>query len=376
MNVSVQHSNNRRHAGGIRWLVLLCAGGLAGCSSLGYYGQAISGHLDLLERREPIVELIEDPATPAALREKLQTALEIRRYASRELGLPNHGSYHSYANLEREYVVWNVVATPPLSLEPREWCFLLVGCLQYRGYYQLADARAFARERLAAGDDVFVGGATAYSTLGWFDDPLLNTMLGDGVGHLAQVMFHELAHQRLFIKNDTEFNEAFADSVGISGARRWLAATGRSAAARAFEQRLKLENRLVDLIMATRETLAAVYASTAPDTKQLVAKQAVLAELRREYQQLRATVWRDETRLDAWFDSDLNNAKLAAVTTYRALVPDFLRLLERLDGDFERFYATVAELADCQPPARRRWLARLQPLANCHPGLAKPLASR
>ncbi|MCS3903658.1 putative aminopeptidase [Methylohalomonas lacus] len=349
---------------------------LSGCGSISYYGQAISGHLDVMQRRQPITTLLADPDTPAPLRERLQTALAIRRFASTELGLPDNASYRSYADLERDFVVWNVIATPPLSLEPREWCFLLVGCLQYRGYYSAAEARRFAQTQSDNGDDVFVGGVTAYSTLGWFDDPVLNTMLKESDARLAQVIFHELAHQQLFIKGDTEFNEAFADSIGITGTRRWLSASGRHDQLDRYEQQRAQEERVIELIMTTRTRLERIYTSDRSDATKRARKQAEIARLRRDYKRLSAAKWPDQSRFDAWFAADINNASLAAVATYRELVPDFLRLQAALDHDLDRFFASVAELATCSQNERREWLKRRKPTGDCRVRLANSAASR
>lgn len=357
-------------------LMLVLAGQISGCSTMGYYGQAIGGHLDLLDRRQSVPALLVDPRTPESLRQRLQTVLTIRRFASDELGLPDNRSYRSYADIERDFVVWNVVATPPLSLVPRQWCFLLIGCLQYRGYYSETDARAFAATQATSGDDVFVGGVTAYSTLGWFDDPVLNTMLRHSDGRLAQVIFHELAHQQLFIKDDTQFNEAFADSVGITGARRWLAAQRNSLELAAFEQQLSQQNELNEMVMATRRKLAEVYRSPRSDAAKLRRKEQIFTAMRQQYQHLRQTDWAGYPLYDAWFANELNNAKLAAVATYRALVPDFLHLQAALNGDLSRFYATVAALADCSPAERREWLAALQATGDCRVELAKRVTNR
>lgn len=362
------------------WLGLLISVALAsGCSSLAYYGQAVSGHLEVMQKSRPIEPMLSDPQTPAPLRERLETALAIRQFASTELALPENGSYHSYADLQRPYVVWNVIATPPLSLQPRQWCFLLVGCLQYRGYYSEADAREFASRLAAHGDDVYVGGATAYSTLGWFDDPVLNTMLHWDDARLAQVIFHELAHQQVFIKNDTAFNEAFADTVGMVGARRWLERHGSDTQLAAYEQQLERHERLLDMIFATREKLASLYAREMADRAKRTRKLAILDEFEDQYWQLRRNEWDNYPLYDRWFAGGLNNAKLAAVVTYRQLVPEFMRLLEATGNDLSRFYERVAALAGCPPAARRHWLKALKPVAECPlpaPALANKHASR
>lgn len=359
------------------WLGL--ATGLGGCASLSYYGQAVTGHLDVMQRRQPIEPLLADPETPAALRAKLEQALAIKEFASQSLGLPDNGSYRSYADLQRPYVVWNVIATPELSLTPRQWCFPFAGCLQYRGYYDEADARAFARRLAARGDDTYVGGVSAYSTLGWFDDPVLNTMLHWNEAQLAQVLFHELAHQQVFIKGDTEFNEAFAETVGIVGTRRWLEAQGNPAALEAYETRLERKNRLLEMIFATRRELAGIYDSNLNDDVKRERKLALLAGLEQRYRELRDNGWQHFADYDLWFKGGLNNAKLAAVATYWQLVPAFMQLLETVDHDLERFYERVAALGRCPPADRRQRLTGDGLVSTCSPGgerLANTSANR
>lgn len=356
-------------------LCLALGGSITGCSGLAYYGQAIGGHLDIIQRREPVKSLLADADTPAGLRERLQQAQAIRAFASRSLDLPDNGSYRSYADLERRYVVWNVIATPPLSLTPRQWCFPFAGCLDYRGYYSEGDALEFARQLAVEGDDIYVAGATAYSTLGWFDDPLLNTMLYRDEARLAQVVFHELAHQQLFIKGDTAFNEAFAETVGIAGTRRWLETHASTAEQTAYESRLQKQKQLLEIIFASRRQLAAIYNSPISDAEKHRRKRAVLASLTRRYWTRRGTDWHRFGGYDHWFTDGLNNAKLAAVATYRDLVPDFMRLLESVDHDFRRFYERVAALADCTPAERRQWLANTGPVSGC-PGGGEALANR
>lgn len=360
-------------------LLLWLATTLSGCASLSYYGQSVTGHFDLMQRREPIPELLADSSLAPELRTRLARIQTMREFASRELGLPDNGSYRSYADLERPYVVWTVVATPPLSLEPREWCFLIVGCLDYRGYYDPAAARAHAAELAAGGADTYIGGASAYSTLGWFDDPVLNTMLHWSDAQVARLIFHELAHQKLFFKNDTAFNEAFADTVGIVGARRWLEAYGEAGELANFRQELAREDQFVGMVMTARTRLLGVYASDHPDAAKLEAKRMILAKLARDYEQLRLSHWTDYDYYDPWFEETLNNAKLAAVATYRELMPTFTALLARLDGKLEQFYDYAEALQPCSPAQRRRLLGQPEAKTDCNsaiPDLAKSHASR
>lgn len=337
---------------------------LSGCGSVQYYGQAVSGHLDLMLRRTPIAGQIADPATPGELRGQLSEALSIRRFASYALGLPDNNSYRHYADLEREYVVWSLTATPPLSLQPEQWCFLLVGCLSYRGYYAEADARRFAAELAGQGLDVYVGGASAYSTLGWFADPVLNTMLHRDSTWLALVMFHELAHQQLFIDSDTAFNEAFAETVARAGVERWLRSRGRAGVLDSFQTTLAYEQAFLQLVTSTRAELKLLYDSDQSDTRKREQKQAVFMAMRQQYAKLKRD-WNGRRDYDRWFALELNNAQLAAVATYLELVPPMQRLLARLDNDLPAFYAVMNKLADCSPAERRAFLRGTKTTANC-----------
>lgn len=355
------------------------AAGLSGCGTLAYYGQAVGGHLDVMQRRQPIELLLADNGTSPALREKLEQAVAIREFAAESLGLPDNGSYHSYADLERPYVVWNVIATPALSLKPLQWCYPFVGCLQYRGYYNEADALAFAQRLAEQGNDTYVGGATAYSTLGWFDDPVLNTMLHWEDVQMARVIIHELAHQRLFIRGDTAFNEAFAETVALAGTRRWLESHASHARLEDYETRLQRSEKLLDMIFSTRQQLAAIYSSDVDAETKHRQKQVLLEALERQYWCLRQNEWQQFNDYDHWFAGGLNNAKLAAVATYRQLVPQFMHLLAAVDDDLERFYRQISALDGCPPDARRRWLERRGPVPGCsaeEPELAKQPPNR
>jgi predicted aminopeptidase len=333
----------------------------SGCTGLGYYGQAVRGHLALMQAREPVAELLRNPELDPELRARLEQSQGMRSFAIHELGLPDNSSYRSYVALDRPYVVWNVFAAPALSLEPERWCFPVAGCVAYRGYFAEADARAYAAELQAEGLDVFVGGAIAYSTLGWFDDPLLSSMLERGELALAGLIFHELAHQRLYVEDDTAFNEAFASAVEQVGVRRWLLreAPERSADYAAFlARRMQFEQLLAE----TRARLAAIYANPALDAAaKHAAKAAELDALGGRYAALRAS-WDGWPGYDAWFAEPVNNARLAAIALYRAQVPDFERWLAACGGDLERFYAAVDALAELDAPQRA---ARLRGAARC-----------
>ncbi len=326
---------------------------LQGCSTLAYYSQAMDGHFDIMGRRESIDRIIADEARDAELRERMRTARDIRAFASRELALPDNGSYRSYAQLDRPYAVWVVFATEAFSLAPKAWCYPFVGCVSYRGYYQESDAQAFAEKLRDEGLDVFVGGTVAYSTLGWFDDPLLSTMYTRGETAVAGLVFHELAHQQLYFKADTAFNEAFATVVEEAGIRRWL---DGGEAAKAFEVRQARKLQFLALLGETRARLAALFEADIPPEARHVQKAAVYARLRERYQQLKAS-WNGYPGYDAWFAGPLNNAKLASVAIYRDDVPAIDRWLEACEGDFERFYRAMAGFKDLTPEARRERLA-------------------
>lgn len=342
-------------------LVLL----LQGCA-LGYYWQAASGHLDVMRRAQPIDRLLEAPGTDEALAERLRTVREVRRFAVDELGLPDNASYTRYADLQRSAVVYNVVAVPEFSLEPRQWCFPVAGCVPYRGYFSRERADTKAGALLARGYDTHVGGVTAYSTLGRFNDPVLNTMLDRGVTATAAVIFHELAHQQLYVADDASFNEAYAVAVEQHGTRRWLASRGDTAALTAYEQLLSRQEALTDLIRAQRERLEALYASSLPPAQMRARKAEAFAQMRDDYVRVRAG-WDDGPHFDGWFNRPLNNSHLLAVATYRDLVPGFEALLAR-SGDIVHFHEAARELAD-KPVGERH--ARLHALAAKRDGSAR-----
>ena len=308
-------------------LLLLSAAALAGCDTLSYYGQAAGGQLALSARARPVAQVLADPQTPDALKQRLRAAVGIREFAVRELGLPDKGSYRSYAGLERRYVLWNVVAAPEFSLEPVQSCFPIAGCVAYRGYYAKADAERYAAARRAESDDVIVYGVPAYSTLGWFDDPLLSTFIDYPDAELARLMFHELAHQVVYVKDDSTFNESFAVTVEREGLKRWRAATGREAGAPRKEE-------FAALVESTRKTLQALYRSGIAPEEMRRRKREALAPLK---------PWLGRTR--GFEAAEPNNALLASYATYTGLVPMFERLLAEEHGDLRAFYARVKGLA-------------------------------
>jgi predicted aminopeptidase len=341
---------------------LAAALGLGGCASLsdgpGYYWQSMVGHLDVMRRAQPLEAVIDDPATDPALKARLRRAHEIRGFASRELGLPDNRSYTAYADVGRPFVLWNVFATPELSLTLQQWCFPVAGCVSYRGYYSREDAERYAGQLREQGLEAHVGGVPAYSTLGWFADPILSTFVAYPEGDLARLVFHELAHQVLYVKGDTPFNESFATAVEAAGVDRWFAARGDAAAEAAYRQQAQRRTEFVALLRRHKAALEAVYAQSVSDDDKRAGKRAVFDSLQSEYRALRVT-WGGFAGYDRWFAQPLTNAHLAAVGAYNDLLPAFRELLVRSGGDLPRFYEAARELAGLARPERE---LRLQAL--------------
>jgi predicted aminopeptidase len=334
--------------------------GASGCSSLGYYSQAVGGHLDIMHRARPVTDWLADPATPPALRERLVLSQRLRDYAIQELKLPDNASYRNFADLQRNAVVWNVVAAPELSLTLKTWCFPVMGCVGYRGYFSRPPADALAAGLKAEGWETYLYGVPAYSTLGWSNwlggDPLLNTFIDWPEGELARLIFHELAHQVAYAADDTTFNESFATSVERIGARRWLAQHGDD---KALAEYAALEMRRQDfqaLTLRYREQLQAVYDSRDDEVTKRHHKAEAMAALQADYARLKAGPWNGYAGYDGWFEH-ANNASLGVQAAYTELVPAFERLFERSGGDFTRFYAEVKRLAALPKDERRAKLA-------------------
>ncbi len=339
-------------------LVVLGACLVSGCGSIGYYAQSVRGHLALVGSARPVADWIADPDTPPALKARLALSQHIRDFAVAELMEPDNQSYRRYADLGRPAAVWNVVAAPELALALRTWCFVVVGCVGYRGYYSRPDADAMAATLRADGLDVSVYGVAAYSTLGAlpgerFADPLLSTFIEYPEGELARLIFHELAHQVAYARGDTEFNESFATAVERIGGERWLRDESGPDARAAYA---RLEARRADFRTLTgsyRERLEILYRSAASDTDKRAGKEAVYAALRSDYADLKRERWGGFSGYDAWF-AGANNASFGVLAAYTGLVPAFMRLFEREGRDFGRFYAEVRRLAELDDKDARR----------------------
>jgi len=315
-------------------LLLASALALGGCETLAYYSQATSGQLAIVARARPVAQVLEDPQADAALKARLRSAVALRDYAIHSLGLPDEGAYRSYAALDRPYAVWNVVAAPEFSLEPVQSCFPVAGCVAYRGYFAREAALRYAAGLRAQGYDVVVYGVAAYSTLGWFDDPLLSTFIRDPDPALARLLFHEMAHHVAYVKDDSTFNESFAVAVEREGLRRWLRDKGTAAdAAQAAEAQSRRE-AFARQVAAVRARLRALYARPLP-----------AEEMRRQKQEALAPLAPWLARLPG-LEGGPNNAFLASYATYTGQLPAFERLLVEAGGDLPRFYARVRELAE------------------------------
>lgn len=331
---------------------------LAGCTHLGYYARSATGGLELLAQRRPIKAVVADPRTSPDLAATLRRVQEIRRFASRELALPDDKSYTTYVDLDRDAVVWTVVAAPELSVSPIEWCFLVVGCVSYRGYFSQARAERFADKLSDQSLDVVVDGRAAYSTLGRFADPVLSTFVDLPEPRLAGLLFHELAHRVVFVPGDTDFNESFATAVELEGIERWLSRPGQEAAAlgppedvvRRYREGIRWEQRIGDLYRTARDRLAETYAADRPDAWKRERKTEVFTELRARLL--------EEGAAERSFEP-LNNARLASVGAYTRWVGAFEALLESQRSDLVAFYAEVERLARLPETARRAALLLL-----------------
>ena len=328
---------------------------LSGCGTT-YLLQAARGQWQVMHGREPLAAVIARPGTDGALRSRLEEVSDARDFASHELGLPDNRSYRTYRALGRPYVVWNVVAAPEFSVQPRQWCFPFTGCIAYRGYFHEAAAQRYAGTLVRRGYDVTVGGVSAYSTLGHFADPVLDTMMRYGDVELIGILFHELAHQQVYAHSDSEFNESFATAVEREGLRRWLAAHGRSAELDAFLAREQTDLQLQRILLRSREQLRQLYGGPLPPAQMRERKRELLqatgdALLAFEAQhQLRSGY-------DGWVRAGLNNAHLVSVGTYHDCVPAFEALLTRRGGDLQSLYAEARRLARGPAKARRDFCA-------------------
>lgn len=350
------------------FFLIACLLGLPGCESASYYWQAGTGHLGLMRKRVAIDDLLASDSLDPERRRQLQQAVAIRQYAGRELDLPVGGSYQHWVEIPGDAVTWNVFAAQPLSMELLTWCFPVAGCVSYRGYFEEARARAFADAQAGKGYDVYVGGASAYSTLGWFDDPLLSTFIRFGDVRLASLLFHELAHQVVYVKGDTTFNESFASAVEALGVEQWLLDSGRADELAAYYRRRDDFEVFSGWLLEQREQLRAIYQADLSDAQKQRAKAARFRAMKEEdYPRFRERQGNRGT-FDGWMQGAQNNARLLSLASYNDWVGAFTQLFRQQDCDWSAFYARVEELAGLTAERRREALAALQsstPLDGC-----------
>ncbi|MGH8670537.1 MAG: aminopeptidase [Burkholderiales bacterium] len=342
-----------------RYAAIIAVVVLAGCANLGYYTKSVSGHLEIWGKQRPITQLIDDPAISPDLKDKLAAVLSIREFASRELFLPDNQSYRTYADIKRAYAVWTVYAAPRLSTQLQEWCFPIAGCVFYRGYYSESAAQRFAAELQTQGFDIFVGRALAYSTLGKLTDPVLNTFVNYPQTEITKLLFHELAHQVVYIPNDTTFNESFATTVELEGTRRWLEQHGSEKLRQNYHETDRRKIAFVELITRYREKLDALYAANTTDDDKFQGKMRLFEELKADHARLKLD-WGGYNGYDRWLADNPNNAMLASVVAYNQLQPAFQALLVQLGGDLPSFYEAVKQIGKLPKDER---LARLRSIS-------------
>ena len=330
---------------------------LAACIELDYYLHSVSGHLEVLSKRRTISALLSDKATPSELQEKLKQVTAIREFASQRLLLPKNGSYHSYVELDRPYVVWNVVATPEFSLEPLQWNFPVVGTVSYRGYFDKSKAEKFASSLDEKYFDSIIIGVPAYSTLSWFDDPVLSSFSHWPPASIAKLLFHELAHQKLYIPDDTSFNESFASSVEQIGIDLWLQQGNDLDMQNSYQRQVERQQQFNALIRTTRAELQTVYRRNSSEQQMRAEKQQILADMQQSYQQLRES-WQGYSGYDGWM-KQLNNARFASNNNYQRWVPAFQLAFEQEGQNFARFYRRCRVIANLPEAERRALLDRL-----------------
>ncbi len=333
---------------------------LSGCSSIRYYAQAAHGQAGLIVHRRPIARMLEDPHTDPRLAARLRLALQARRFASQELGLPDNRSYTGYVQLDRDYVVWNVFAAPRFSVQAVPQCFPIAGCVAYRGWFSERAAEADAARWRRRGDDVWVGGVPAYSTLGWFADPVLSSMLRWDDDELAGTIFHELAHQLIYVKGDSALNESFASFVQRQGLRQWRASRGLAPVEGHDDA---IAEGFTRLVLDLRERLKALYASGADAEAMEAGKQREIVAFRQRYAQWRERHWPHDHRYDAWVARPINNARLLPFGLYEHWLPAFEALFRQAGKRWPAFYAEVRALAQEPRERRDRKLGSLLPPA-------------
>lgn len=331
---------------------------VVGCSTVGYYTQIVSGHMRIVMGKKPVEAVVKDDETDKQTRRRLQVALDARKFGVERLSLPDNKSYTSFYDTRRNYVTWNVVAADEFSFTPQRWCFPVAGCVSYRGYYKEADAQKYADKLAEDGFDIAVNGATAYSTLGWFADPLLNTMLNRSDWAITSLLFHELAHQQLYVGDDSKFNESFASFVEQQGLAFWQEEHGSNDQLAELEKRRLRQVDFVQLLKVTRADLQSLYISEIDEKVMRTKKSERYARLRSDYETLKTT-WNGYQGYDGWFKRELNNARLVSVATYNDYIPAFRALFEESNRDFPAFYAAAESLSKLPGAERQEAMQQL-----------------
>ena len=343
----------------ITFCVLLAAV-LTGCESIGYYKQLISGQIAILNKKQPVTKLLDDPDTPEKLKEKLRLVMDIRTFAKDNLFLPVKNQYLSFVELERPFAGWNIWATPEFSFAPKTWCYPIIGCAVYRGYFSKKDAFDYGHQLKAQGYDVYIGGVAAYSTLGWLNDPVFSTFIYRSDIKLAALIFHELSHHLLYVGDDTTFNESFAIAVEQESLRRWMATRDNLKALEDYTMDYRRRRQFIDMVTKYRKELEILYAKELPTPEKRHAKAAVFERLENEYRLLKQH-WGGYSGYDLWMSRKMNNAKLISVSTYHDLVPEFLGLLKACNNDLKVFYKKCQDLSKKSKEERLAYLDKFRP---------------
>ena len=339
---------------------VLLAVALTGCESIGYYKQLISGQIAILNKKQPVTKLLDDPDTPEKLKEKLRLVMDIRTFAKDKLFLPVKNQYLSFVELERPFAGWNIWATPEFSFAPKTWCYPIIGCAVYRGYFSKKDAIDYGQQLEAQGYDVYIGGVAAYSTLGWLNDPVFSTFIYRSDIQLAALIFHELAHHLLYVGDDTTFNESFAIAVEQESLRRWMATRDNLKASEDYTMDYRRRRQFIEMVTKYRKELETLYARDLSTPEKRHAKAAVFEKLKDEYRLLKQH-WGGYSGYDLWMSRKMTNAKLLSVSTYHDLVPEFLGLLKTCNNDLKVFYKKCQDLSKKSKEERLACLERYHP---------------
>jgi predicted aminopeptidase len=341
---------------------------LAACSGPGYYLQAMSGQLKLANARQDIQLLLDDPSISPELAAHLKLAAQIKTFAANTLDLPSNGSYSSYVEVEGDALLWNVIATDEFSLQAKKWCFPVAGCVPYRGFFKQQKAKDSAARQRNKGLDVIISPAAAYSSLGWFKDPLLSTMFSGSDIRLAGFLFHELAHQRLYIKDDGAFNEGYASFVEEAGIKAWLEAEQRQGELKDWLKLQAVTKEFSKLIGQTRGDLAALYRTNEANSYKRGGKAEIFRSLSSSYEKLVAEKWHGKRYYASWFQEPLNNARLALYNTYEGSHCAFQRLWDTAGGDPREFHRLSEGISKTKKEERQKWLKQtcltIAPQAN------------